>query len=232
MGNYSPSTKQKLTKELRRAQSVEVICLQNTCSLEHHGKKSTFPRSQLLTEELMTISYNTKQHTQEPKPTGTTGKVARELKTPRSSFTSYQSKRIKLKWQNKAVHTCTMSQFISTSSILLIFSGSLTGCPWGHVSVFTFFKGGWPHVMSSLFSSSLHAPSHMALVDGISVLLFLLSKLLALLASSSVFSFLALRAEGDWAEFFRFVFAVFRVCPVSNLFLSSKSTSAIAIELF
>lgn len=230
MGHYSPSTKQKLTKELRRAQSLEAICLQNTCScsLEHHGKKSTFLRSQLLTEELMTISYNTKQRTQEPKPTGTTGKSD---KGTENSQVSPQSKRIKLKWQNKAVHTCTMSQFISTSSILLVFAGSLTGCPWGHVSVFTFFKGDWPHVKSSLFSSSLHPPSHVALVDGISVLLFLLSKLLALLASSSVFSFLVLRAEGDWAEFFRFVFAVFRVCPVSNLFLSSKSTSAIAIEL-
>lgn len=230
MGNYSPSTKQKLTEELRRAQSVEVNCLQNICSLEHHGKKSTFLRSQLLTEELMTISYNTKQRTQQPKPTGTTGKS--DKGTPRPSLTPSQSKRIKLKWQNKAVHTCTMSQFISTSSILLVFAGNLTGCPWGHVSVFTFFKGDWPHVKSSSFSSSLHPPSHMVLVDGISMLLFLLSKLLALLASSSVFSFLVLRAEGDWAEFFRFVLAVFRVFPVSNLFLSSKSTSAIAIELF
>lgn len=93
MGHYSPSTKQKLTKELRRAQSLEAICLQNTCScsLEHHGKKSTFLRSQLLTEELMTISYNTKQRTQEPKPTGTTGKSDRELKTPRSPLSQRES---------------------------------------------------------------------------------------------------------------------------------------------
>lgn len=133
------------------------------------------------------------------------------------------------KW-HKAALACTMSQLISTSSLMLLApSGNLTGFPWGQASVFILFKGDWPNVKSSSLSSFLHTSSHVVLVDGISMLLFPSSKGLAWLISSSTFNFfLAL-----CIEFFGFFAAVFRVFVVSNLwFFSSKLASTIATGLF
>lgn len=133
------------------------------------------------------------------------------------------------KWR-KAALTCTMSQFISTSSLMrLAPSGNLTGFPWGQASVFILFKGDWPNVKLSSLSSFLQTSSQVVLVDGISILLFPPSKGLAWLVSSSTFNFLLALCT----EFFCFFAAVFRVFVVCNLwFFSSKLASTIATGLF
>lgn len=128
---YSPSAKQKLNKELRRAQSVDAICLYRTCSLEHQGGDLPCLRSQLLAKELMTISNNTKPRTQErnqwAKPPETTGKSEKRTENSQPFPSPIPVKKKGIKQIEVTERGCTYLYYVPVHFHLLL---NIVGICW------------------------------------------------------------------------------------------------------